>query len=250
MTDTKLPIFQTAMLSWRDALSALRSMPAVAVLIFIVMLADTAIDDELRLAATDENVVTLQLLRLVVSVLLLGFVLSPAAIAINRYVLLGEIAQGYPLDPSSRRLHLFCAYSALVNILILVPVMSAEVTMDFYLAVAVIVLVLVAIAAIVSTWILFPAIAVDAPGARVPNAVRDTRFFRALGISFLTFLPALIVGILIAIQWEDAPRGFGLERMLYVLCISAVSSVAFVVFCAMSSRLYRAWAARLLQPAI
>lgn len=196
-----------------------------------------------------ENVVALQLVRLVISVFLLSFVLSPAAIAINRHVLLGETTEGYPLDPSSRRLRMFCAYSALLNILILVPAMSAEVTMDVYIAVAVIVLVFVAVAAFVSTWILFPAIAVDAPGASLRNAVRDTRFFRALAISIVAFLPALIAGILIAIQWEDAPRGFGLEWMLYVMCISAVSGFAFAIFCAMSSHLYRVWAVRLLQPA-
>lgn len=249
MTDAKLPIFQTALASWRDGMAALRDMPTVTVVIFIVMVMDTAIDDELRLAATAENVVALQLVRLVISVFLLSFVLSPAAIAINRHVLLGETTEGYPLDPSSRRLRMFCAYSALLNILILVPAMSAEVTMDFYIAVTVIVLVLVAVAALVSTWILFPAIAVDAPGASLGNAVRDTRFFRALAISIVAFLPALIAGILIAIQWEDAPRGFGMEWILYIVCVSAVSGFVFAVLCAMSSLLYRAWAVRLLQPA-
>ena len=248
MTGTKLPVLQTALASWRDGLTALKSMPVIAAVIFIVMVADTTIDDALRLAATPETVVTLQLVRLVISVLLLSVILAPAAIAINRYVLLGEDTQGYPLDPSSRRLRLFCAYSVLLNILILLPMMSAEVTMDLTMAVVVIVLALIAVAALTSTWILFPAIAVDAPGANFRNAVKDTHFFQALAISIVTFLPVLAAGIAIAIQWHDAPGAFGLEWMLYVICIAAVSGFAFAVFCAMSSHLYRAWAVRLLQP--
>ena len=249
MTDTKLPVFGTATRSWRDGLAALRSMPVVTVVIFVIMAADTIIDDALRLAATPDTVVTLQLVRLVVSVFLLSVVLAPAAIAINRHVLLGEVTQGYPLDPSSRRLRLFSAYGALVNVLILLPIMSAEVTMGPIVAVVVIVLALVSIAVLISTWILFPAISVDAPGANFRNAVKDTHFLRALAVSIVTFLPVLVAGLAIAVQWSDAPGVFGLEWMLYVICIAAVSGFAFVVFCAMSSHLYRAWAVRLLQPA-
>ena len=108
---------------------------------------------------------------------------------------------------------------------------------------------LIAIFVLVFTWILFPAIAVDAPGANLRNAVRDTRFSRAFAISFVTFFPALVAGLLIEVLWEVTPGASRLGWFLYILGVAAVSSLAFAAFAAMSSHLYRAWAVRLLQPA-
>ncbi len=120
MTEAKLPVFRTAFISWRDGLAALRSMPAMAAIVFVVMTVDTAMNEALRQAATAETILPLQLLRLSISIFLLSCFLTPAAIAINRYVQLGETARSYLLDISSPRFRrLFCAYSALINLLVL-----------------------------------------------------------------------------------------------------------------------------------
>ena len=248
MTGATLPVFRTAFVSWRDGLAALRNMPAIAAIVFVAIAVDTTTDEVSRFETAPETTVLLQFARFAVSLFILSVALAPAAIAINRYVLLGETARSYALDISSRRLRRFCGYSALINVLILSPLMVAEVPWDVYVASAVIVLTLVAIAVVVATWILFPAIAVDAPGANLRNAVRDTRFFRALAISFVTFFPALVAGFLIEALWQETPIPSTSGWILFDLGIAAVNSVAFVAFAAMSSHLYRAWAVRLLQP--
>ncbi len=67
----------------------------------------------------------------------------------------------------------------------------------FVLAIALI----VAIAVSLRLSVLFPAIAVEAPGATAPNAIADTRgqALRLLAIFFLTLLPwfAAVMGVVI-----------------------------------------------------
>jgi hypothetical protein len=249
MNAVKLPVFRTAFLSWRDGLAALRDMPMMPAVIFVVMAVDTAMNEALRQAATADTVLLLQLLRLAISIFLLSFFLAPAAIAINRYVLLGETARSYVPDISSPRFRRYFGYSFLINLVVLIPLTLGEESTDIYIAGALAAFALIAIFVLVFTWILFPAIAVDAPGANLRNAVRDTRFFRAFAISFVTFFPALVAGLLIEVLWEVTPGASRLGWFLYILGVAAVSSLAFAAFAAMSSHLYRAWAVRLLQPA-
>ena len=249
MIDVKLPVFWTAFVSWRDGLAALRDMPTMTVIIFVVMAVDTAMNEALRQAAIAETILQLQLLRLALSIFLLSFFLAPAAIAIYRYVQLGEIARSYLPNLSSPRFRRFFGYSLLINLVVLIPLTLGEENTDIYIVGALAAFALIAIFVLVFTWILFPAIAVDAPGGNLRNAVKDTRFFRALAISFVTFFPALVAGLLIEVLWELTPVPSKLGWFLYVLGIAAVSSLGFAGFAAMSSHLYRAWAVRLLQPA-
>src|SRR5687768_13655231 len=121
MIDTKLSVFRTAFASWRDGLSALRNMPMIAAIIFVVMALDTAVNEALRQAATPETILPLQLVRVALSIFLLSFILTPAAIAINRYVQLGEIARHYLPDISSPRFRRFFGYGSLINLLVLTP---------------------------------------------------------------------------------------------------------------------------------
>lgn len=252
MTEAKLPIFRTAFLGWRDGLAALRLMPTITAFVFAVMVVDIATDDALRLAATAETTAQLLLLRLSISVTLCSFALTPAAIAIHRYVLLGEITRRYVLNLSSPGFRMFVAYSALVNVLVLVPMMVAEVATDIYIIGAVITLGLVALAVLVGTLILFPAIAVDAPGTGIRNAVQDVHVFRALLILIVTVLPPLAMsGALSFVIWgEETPSGITWDWIFYVVLGAAVSSVLFAVFTAMASHLYRAWAFQLGRPSV
>ena len=249
MIDTKLSVCRTAFASWRDGPAALRNMSMMAAIIFVVMALDTAVNEALRQAAVPETMVPSQLVRVALSIFLLSFILTPAAIAINRYVQRGEIARRYVPDISSPRFRIFFGYSSLINLLVLSPLTIGEESTDIYIVGALAVFALVAIIVLAATWILFPAIAVDAPGANLGNAVRDTRFFRALAISFVTFFPALVAGLLIEVLWEVTPVASKLGWFLYVLGIAAVSSLGFAALAAMSSHLYRAWADRLGQPA-
>jgi hypothetical protein len=247
----KLPIFRTAFAGWREGLAALRRMPGMAAVIFAVMLADTVTDEAFRLATTPATRVPMQLASLVVSVTLLGVVLTPAAIALYRHIMLGETTRRYGLDLSGPRFRKFAAYSALLNLLVVLPVAAAELMTGIYLGVATLVLAMIAVAALVLTSILFPAIAVEAPGASLRNAVRDIRFFRALLISFVTASPLLVaVAVYIAIGLEEGPPNeFLFDWIFNVVFVAAVSTALFAAFTAVSCQFYRAWAVRLKEPA-
>lgn len=246
MTDVKLSIFGTALASWRDGLAALYSMPTMTGFIFAAIFVDVATDEALLLAATPETMLQTLFLRLAVAVAIYGFALTPAAIAIHRHVLLGETAERYVLNLKNPRFRMFVAYSAIFNLLVLVPMMITEIVTDSYIVGAVIALSLVACAIYLATSILFPAIAVDAPGASVRNALQDIHFFRALLISIVAFLPILgTTGVLIEIWLGEIPSKFTSDWIFYVVFLAAVSSVTFAAFTAMFSHLYRAWAIRL-----
>ena len=49
------------------------------------------------------------------------FVIAPLAIAVHRYVLLGEVTAGYAIDPSSPRYLRFVSFAVLINVLMFVP---------------------------------------------------------------------------------------------------------------------------------
>src|SRR6266851_10049765 len=93
-------IVQWAITAWRDALAAFQQMPGV---LGIAALASFAV-----------NLVTLPVLLYqgkslggdvasTIVMLLDGFVVTPAAIAVHRFVLLGECATNYRLEPSEQR---------------------------------------------------------------------------------------------------------------------------------------------------
>ena len=100
------------------------------------------------------------------------------AIAVHRFVILGETTNRYPLEPASSRYLRFVGFAILVKILWLIPstiqgfinpaFSSAFGIVAFVLSITVIIIV-------VRRAILFPAIAVDAPGATWSNAGLDTK---------------------------------------------------------------------------
>jgi len=115
--------------------------------------------------------------------------LAPFLIAIHRFVLLGETTRRYAIDLASPRFQLFAGWLVVVGMLASIPSLLIFATTPmapiYYTGrppspdlaqVLMLLAVLIAVFVVVARMaILFPAVAVDAPGAIWQNAIADTR---------------------------------------------------------------------------
>jgi hypothetical protein len=183
--------------NWRSALLAtgILSIGSVTALIVPKLLTTNPIGEEL--------------LRLPI-LIGLCFLLTPFLLAIHRLVLLGEQAMRYDLRPSSPRFQLFFGWLAVSALIVSIPSFLAALTAPegpvTYLgerpaeldsSIIVPAARVVAFLVMQRLFVLFPAIAVDAPGATWQNAASDTRghLWFSLVVTILPFIPLRFLGI-------------------------------------------------------
>ena len=121
MAQTKPPIIGTAVTAWEDAFRAIGAMPLVAGTAFVIVILMALasfwiISDPYALAESP----WLPVYSIVTGVVQ-GLLLAPLAIAVHRYVLLGEATSRYPLDPFSARYVRFVGFAILIKILWSLP---------------------------------------------------------------------------------------------------------------------------------
>lgn len=97
--------------------------------------------------------------------------------------------------------------------------------------------------------VLFPAVAVDAPGIAWQNAVRDTRLhvWYVLFVSILPFVPIGLLGLAVMPLFRLWP-GTLAGLTVNMLWLSAVLLAALVLGAVIASRLYQAFGDRLNKP--
>ena len=211
MAEKKPPVIKTAAIAWRDALRAIEVMPVVAGIAFVLYLVMS-----LAISAINGNPFALggspwlPIISIGASIVQ-AVLLSPLAIAVHRFVLLGEEANRYPLEPKSGRYLRFVGFAILVKILWLIPntIESLIPARDNNSALATglkflaFVLVITVVIVVVRRAILFPAIAIDAPRATWSKARLDTKgsSWRVAFIFILTALPVLVINRLLAWLW-------------------------------------------------
>jgi hypothetical protein len=236
MTGGEPAILGTAVLSWRDGLRALRDMPLVAVVAYMANF--LAVAGDVLLEKTADKSLSIHLLGLGLSILQI-FLLTPVAIAVHRYVLLGEVTHRYALNPASRQFKNFFAYGVIIQVMFEIPTL--------FIGVVNIGTVLVwfvgAIFLSIRTLILFPAIAVNARNAIWWNALRDSKghFWRILAIVLTISLPLFLLFIPIVV-FVIKPYGLAIFGAFLSAAIAVPTLAAYA---AMASHLYRAWAVRL-----
>jgi hypothetical protein len=165
----------------------------------------------------------------------LCFLLTPFFLAIHRFVLLGELPPRYDLEPSNPRFQLFFGWLAVSVLLVSIPSLLDALTTPkgpvYYFGQpfadpgpsTIVMAARLAVFAMVQHFLtLFPAVAVDAPGAAWQNAIRDTRShiwfvfvatilpFVPIGIVGLAFTPLLrvwpgtLIGLIASMLWLSA----------------------------------------------
>ncbi|HET8919387.1 MAG TPA: hypothetical protein VFN27_06880 [Xanthobacteraceae bacterium] len=196
----KLPIWSTlsaAYREWRRMLPALRPLVINA---FLIVLAISALDQFVPARLADQEFFGTAITLAEAAVR--AFLLTPILVAIHRFVILDEITKTYavPLrEPAFRR---FFAWLFTFEVLagfpldILGALQALNVTFAASTAGFVAALV-VTVALMVRLSILPPAIAVDAPGARLGAALEDTKgcALRVFAIFFVAIVPWLAIDL-------------------------------------------------------
>jgi hypothetical protein len=255
-TDQNKPsVFAAAVTGWRDAFSAVAKMPVLFGIAVVAVIALNILSLPFIPRRLDEiHGPGIQFLGFVVE-LAQGFLLTPVAIAVHRFVLLGEIAGGYRLNPADPRFQRFFIFTVVVQVLMAVPGVFG--TIDFgsgwvTALVRFIGVMLFIVAAVVSlrTLILFPAIAVDAPAAAWNNALSDTKghSWRVFFIVVVMGLPAIVIYAPLEwwVWWSQQPSTARIAAAGILQSVFGVLMIA--AFAAMASRLYLVIADRLGRP--
>jgi hypothetical protein len=250
----KIPIIKAAVTAWRDTANAIGSMPAVFAVAVAAMLGVNAAQTLLLLAKDAYAGLGGHLLSLAIGIGQ-GFLLTPLAIAVHRFVLIGERTGSYALDPSNPRFWSFFTFSAVIQIVTAFPglfitvVRPTDPSLETRLVFDIALLVFIAIVS-VRTLIVFPAIAVDSPDADWRHAVRDTKghSLRVFVIVIFTGLPFIV--LLMPLYWlllrpEEATFG---SAVAGVVLRSTVSVTMVAALAALASRLYWALSVRLGPP--
>jgi hypothetical protein len=257
--DGKLAIFGTAIAAWRDAFKAIGAMPGMAGIAFVILLAISL--GSFLIFPNPFDLVGNPLLPLVgiLSSIISSIFLAPLAIAVHRYVLLGEVTNGYRLEPSSPRYQRFVGFAILVNLLWSVPTTmqgllpdsKAEPLISGVGGLIALVLFIAIIIMLVRRAILFPAIAVDAPGAGWRNAGQDTKghSWRVAFIYLCVALPSLLLIIPIYYLYMTSGAQGMTGRIVYSVVTSIIQVPTLCAFAAAASHIYRAYANNLARPA-
>jgi hypothetical protein len=242
--DTDVPIVDTAIQGWRDAVAAREKMPTLFWVAIAAMIG-------LGLLRFLLGVWVLPpLVNSVIFALAEALALTPFAIAIHRFVLLDEAHDTYDFAPDDPRFQKFVVYAVALAILSLVPSFIGDLFGFVSVFLASIVRLALAIAAaivLVRTMILFPSIAVDSSRAEWRNAMADTKghswnvFLVLLCVALPASVVAFVVLALFSASWL-----LGLVVAGFVVPVIKVFMVAATA--AAVSRLFAAYADQLGQP--
>lgn len=245
---TKPRVFATVGLGFSDTIRAGRAMPILTLAAVIVSGGNALAEWMFGLSQSDAALTGKVLLAQLVGGVAYVILLAPVQIAIVRFVVLDEVTRGYTLDSNSHRFQLFCAWSIVlfmlafaVSILTRVHGFEGEIgtALDWSLMIA-------ALALSIGMALLFPAIAVDAPGATLQNAFADLRgsFWRAVGIFVVTAIPTLAVFLAGMIAILEIAKIDGYEAIGWLMMLSLE-----LLWTAIAARLFLALADRLRSPA-
>jgi hypothetical protein len=256
MPQSKPPVIGTAVIAWADAFRVIAAMPLVAGVAFVIVF---LLSFTLWILPDPVAFVTSPWLPVytVVSSIVRGVLLAPLAIVVHRYVLLGELTDRYPLDPFNARYVRFTGFAVLVNVLWslpgviegYLPYMQQTPGIGASLGIVSTALFVTIIIVVVRRVILFPAVAVDAPGATWSNARRDTKgsSWRVAFIMFFVALPAIIV--VVVLYYIVLGAGLAHANQLAFTVLRSLAAVpTLCAFAAAASHIFRARADNLAQP--
>ena len=191
----------------------------------------------------------------------LCFLLTPFYLAVHRFLLLGEEPTRYDFKLSSPRFQLFFGWLAVSVVLMSFPSTLGALAaaksplyyfsrpspdLDFTILAAARIVVFIIVLRLL---VLFPAVAVDAPGVGWQNAFSDTRsrIWFALAVTILPFIPIGLLGVAVAPLFRFSPGSLtGLVAAL--LWLGATLLVASTLAAVIASRLYQVIGDRLNTP--
>jgi hypothetical protein len=249
----KLPIWPTLGASYREWRRMLPALRPLVINAFLIVLAISVLDQFIPARLADQEpfgtAITL------VEAAIRAFLLTPVLIAIHRFIILDEITKTYavPLgEPAFRR---FFAWLFAFEVLAGFPLDFLGVLQNFNVTLAAgtigfVAALVVAVALMVRLSILPPAIAVEAPGARLASALEDTKGWglRIFAIFFLAVIPWLAVDLAVfaligrgAAVMGSVPGLIGLVfgGILQTALLTLMAVIASLLFIALGTHVRR-----------
>ena len=244
-----LPIWRTvaaAYSEWWRMLPVLRSLVINAVLIVIAISAlDALVPGRWSMQEPFSSIVTL------VEAAVRALLLAPVVAAIHRFIIRDNATKAYTLPLGDTQFRRFFGWLFALELIGGFPLQFLVLMQAFNVsvratAVAFIVALVAAFALMLRLAILPPAIAVRAPGARVAQALADTRGYalRIFAIFVLALVPWLAIGSLIGIiligPGEAAPgsvsamAGMVLGGVTQTITLTLMAVIASLVFIALA----------------
>lgn len=275
----RYPFLRATEAAWRDAWTAAKDMNALVAIAFLAFIAFGAVQYLTPWRQFGEWYLRFGKIGLDIVV---AYLATPLAIAVQRHVLLGETTRVYSLNPLRRPFLRFFGFAAVLSIVASLTGMTGAFLVDNasttfaplvgaraaqWLALPVFLLfigVALAVAAVLlRSLVLFAAIAVAAPHASFRNAMADAKGYSldtllvviaaVLPIAVITGLTGIVViaaaAALLAGMFAHAGSLAGTMAGWTAVTIQAAYTVALVcVLAAVVSRLYQAIADRLGRP--
>jgi hypothetical protein len=224
---------------WRRMLPALRPLVING---FLIVLAISVLDEFIPARLADQELFGTAIS--LVEAALRAFLLTPILIAIHRFIILDEITKAYavPLgEPAFRR---FFSWLFAFEVLAGFPLdfLGALQALNVTLTVSVIGFVaalVVAFALMVRLAILPPAIAVEAPGARLAWALEDTKgsALRIFAIFFVAVIPWLVLDLAVFTLIGRGAAGTGSVAGLVGLVFGGILQTALLTLMAVIASL-------------
>lgn len=242
--NTDVSILDAAMQGWRDALAAREKMPTLFWTVTAVMIGLGLLHFVLGVG------LHLAIFATVAIGLAQALALTPLAIAIHRFVLLGEVRNAYDFAPGDARFQKFFIYTIALEALVSIPRLIALVFALVSTLLSSLVLIVLAIGAAiiaVRTMILFPSIAIDATGAEWRNAIADTKghSWRVFFVLLCTMLPAIVVAIVVTALFAGS---WVLTLVVLAIVMPVITVFMVAAAAAALSRLFVAYANQLGRP--
>jgi hypothetical protein len=254
MATSRLSVMGDVATAYRDVRRVLVAMRMLALGAFLVILAVEVAQSFVPAEIWDDPIVG-GIAGLVVSALQ-NLLLTPYMIAVHRFILLYEEMLGYVLDPSQP--HLWAYFGWLMGLSVIIslvlslygPLSAMGLSAMAVIAPIGALLALVLTVALRLT-ILFPAIAVDAPGANAANAFADTRglVLRLFAIFLIALLPFAALAVVITLILGPGVMEAGTPAAIIDLLAGALIQTLTITLCvAIASRIFQALADRVARP--
>ena len=240
----RLPVMRAVRVAYGDVARVLRAMPTLVLVALAIDLAGDVLKDVEPLQRTAAVAFG--------TVIAMGkyWLLTPFFIAVHRFILIDEADDHYRLDPQNPRFARFFTWSLALWLMLALPglavrslavpfSMISPTTAMSALACLCVVAVIVGLRLIV----LFPAIAVDAPGATPANASADMH-----GYALDVFL-ICVLAILPIVAVETAVVGAGAPSFAGQVVDTLANLVIRVLMIVVASRAFQSIGNRVLRPA-
>lgn len=244
MADGRLPRMRTVGLAYRDVVRVFRAMPALVGIALAILIVLNLIDVLFFGGPAQSSAFTFM------AEIVRSFLLAPFLIAVHRYVLLDEITPRFVIAPRERRFLRFFGWSWLLSALwtveaqILGSLPESELSLPVAVTFGAVTVIFVSIVTVRLTT-LFPAIAVDTPGATAANAFANTKgyFWTIFTITLMALLSVVVVEVVLLVALQEL-LFVDYESMAELVVITGAELVGYPLFVAIASRVFQALAGR------